>query len=90
MIQRCNNPNDRGYPRYGGQGVKVWDPWLDPTAFISAITVLLGDLPEGYSIDRINPHEGYYEWNVRWADRKTQRRNRRKNVCDFFTQFGEH
>ena len=41
-------------------------------------------------IDRINPNEGYYEWNVRWADLLTQRRNRRKNVCDYFTQCGEH
>jgi hypothetical protein len=90
MIRRCINSKHRHYSYYGGQGIKIWAPWLDPAAFISAITVLLGDRPEGYTIDRINPHEGYYEWNVRWADPKTQRRNWHKNVSDYCTQSGEH
>jgi hypothetical protein len=27
MMARCYNPNDRGYHRYGGRGIKVCDEW---------------------------------------------------------------
>jgi hypothetical protein len=32
MKQRCENPNDKGYPGYGGRGITVCDRWCDDPA----------------------------------------------------------
>jgi NUMOD3 motif len=90
MMQRCYKVKWHNYSKYGGLGVTVWEPWRDPRTFIFGLWALLGECPEGYSLDRINPHGDYVEWNVRWADTKTQSRNIRKNIADYDPQCGEH
>jgi hypothetical protein len=90
MMQRCYNPKAHGYKDYGGKGIEVWEPWHNVRNFIFGIMSLLGDRPVGYSMDRVNPHEGYNEWNVRWSDKKTQTENTRKNTTNFYIQCGEH
>ena len=90
MMQRCYNPKIWEYKDYGAKGVTVWEPWHDLSIFVFAIPALLGDRPERYTLDRVNPHEGYYEWNVRWGDWKTQGRNKRNRIPDFLSQCGEH
>ena len=76
MIQRCCNPKDRSYPRYGGRGISVCSEWLeDISKFIEWANT------SGYSneleIDRENVNEGYSPQNCRWATPITQSRNRR-------------
>lgn len=39
----------------------------------------MGDCPDGMSIDRKDNNKGYFKNNCRWADKKTQSRNLRKN-----------
>jgi hypothetical protein len=90
MIHRCYNLSFYDYREYGKKGVTVWEPWRNPNTFISGLLSLIGDRPIGYTLDRINPHGDYVEWNIRWADQKTQRANRRKNVIDYHSQCGEH
>jgi hypothetical protein len=90
MMHRCYNVKNGEYARYGKLGVSVWEPWHDVRTFIFGIEALLGPRPIGYSLDRINPHGDYVEWNVRLADRKTQRENQRENVDDYYSQCGEH
>ena len=29
MKNRCTNPNDISFPRYGGRGITVCDRWID-------------------------------------------------------------
>jgi hypothetical protein len=41
---------------------------------------LLGERPEGMSLDRIDPHGNYEPGNVRWATTHDQVRNKRNNV----------
>ena len=81
MIQRCTNPKDRRYPRYGGRGIKVCERWLNS---FEAFLEDLGPRPEGtteggralFSIDRKN-NDGHYEpGNVRWATPDEQGANR--------------
>jgi hypothetical protein len=78
MMSRCYNAKHRWYSRYGGRGITVHAEWHDPTVFVAEITSLLGDRPEGMTLDRVDNDCGYTPENVRWASRSTQTRNRAK------------
>lgn len=77
MRQRCQNPNNIEWKRYGAKGIKVCERWDDFALFLTD----MGEKPAPeYSIDRIDP-EGHYEpGNCRWATPYEQRHNRRKSA----------
>lgn len=89
-MHRCYNLRKDDYAKYGGSGVSVWEPWHDVSTFIFGLYSLIGERPLGYTLDRINPHGDYVEWNVRWADKKTQQSNLRRHKADYYSQCGEH
>lgn len=73
MRERCRPsaaPHIREY--YYDRGVRVDPRWEDFSKFISD----MGPRPPGHSIDRIDSRGGYTPANCRWADVKTQNRNR--------------
>lgn len=76
MIRRCNNPNDKDYPRYGGKGVTVCSEWSDYATFAKAMGEPVGD----ETLDRIDAYGSYEPDNCRWAGVKTQNRNTRLRV----------
>lgn len=76
MKQRCNNPNDKRYKDYGGRGIIICKRWLKFENFLED----MGECLLGLSLDRINNNLGYYKENCRWATRKQQNRNTRKNI----------
>lgn len=76
MIRRCDSPSDDGYKNYGARGIKVSRRWLNFENFYAD----MGHRPDGLSLDRIDNSKGYSKGNCRWADRKTQARNRRSNT----------
>lgn len=84
MLYRCNNENASQYGRYGGRGIKVCQSWQDFTSFLKD----MGARPsQAHSLDRIDVNGDYSPENCRWADVKTQARNRRSTR--FYDYAGE-
>lgn len=77
---RCNNPNTPEYPNYGGRGIRICDEWKNFQDFYNYVSKLPHFGEEGYSLDRIDNNGNYAPNNVRWADIKTQQRNKRTNL----------
>lgn len=80
MIKRCNNPNNINYKNYGGRGVTVCNRWQENNKGFDNFLKDIGEPPtKNHSIDRIRNNKGYYKENCRWATRKEQTRNTRRN-----------
>jgi hypothetical protein len=87
MVSRCENPNSGGYHNYGGRGITICSGLRDPATFVSEV----GQPEDGMTLDRIDNDLGYWcgrcsecrrkqrDRNVRWATRKQQMNNVRKN-----------
>jgi hypothetical protein len=88
MKSRCEYEKNKLYSRYGGRGIKICEHLSESSSNLAA---LIGNRPNGLSIDRIN-NDGHYscgtchecidnawEMNVRWATRYEQQRNTSKN-----------
>ena len=76
MKQRCNNPNNKNYEKYGGRGIRICTEWLNDTKKFFDWAIRNG-YKEGLSIDRINVNGNYEPDNCRWADSETQCLNQR-------------
>jgi hypothetical protein len=75
---RCHNPNDAAYANYGGRGIELFPAWReDFSAFYAAI----GPAPSrSLTVERIDNDRGYEPGNVKWATRREQTRNTRRNI----------
>lgn len=64
MRQRCENPKNARYSRYGGRGIKVCAHWQSFDNFLAD----MGERPTGKTLDRFPNSDGDYErTNCRWA-----------------------
>lgn len=79
MKKRCENPNSKNYPNYGGRGIKVCKEWKN-----SFDNFKKWSLENGYAnqltLDRVDVNGNYEPNNCRWVSTKEQNNNRRNNV----------
>lgn len=80
MKDRCNNPNNDRYTRYGARGIQYAPEFEDFSVYVTYCESLPGK-PGDISctqleIDRINNNIGYFKGNLRWADVSTQAANK--------------
>jgi hypothetical protein len=72
ILQRCWNPKNKAFDRYGGRGIKIADRWKVFSNFLADV----GRRPSPrHSLDRINNEGDYEPANVRWALNRDQGRN---------------
>ncbi len=77
MRNRCSNPRNVNYPRYGARGIRVCARWDSFVLFAKDI----GERPSlEHSLDRINNSGNYEPANCRWATHVEQSTNRRGTV----------
>lgn len=77
MRRRCYDKQHRAYKWYGGRGVIVCDRWLNNfELFLSD----MGQRPDGWTLDRIDPEKDYGPENCRWSPWDVQARNKRNRL----------
>ena len=80
MMGRCYGKNNSHYKK---RNIDVFLDWHDFPIFYLYIKNYLGMPPDNgikYTLDRIDNNIGYYPNNLRWADYRTQERNRSNNT----------
>lgn len=77
MWQRCTNPKEINYERYGARGITVCERWRLFPNFLED----MGKAPfKNAQLDRIDNSLGYFKENCRWVTSQANNRNTRRTV----------
>ena len=86
MKQRCYNPKNKYYRRYGGRGISVCEEWLKEYEPFYQWAISNG-YEKGLQLDRTDNDGNYCPENCRWATPKQNSNNR--SCIVFITYAGE-
>ena len=78
MLDRCRNPNNKFYERYGGRGITVCKAWHEFPAFYTWAQV--NGYKPGLTIERDNVDGNYEPNNCSFIPRREQGRNTSRTV----------
>jgi hypothetical protein len=77
ILERCHNPNNKNYFRYGARGITVYQEWKKS---FETFYGYIGPKPTPkHTLERINNNAGYLPGNIKWATQKEQMRNMSRN-----------
>ena len=74
MKQRCNNPKNAFYHRYGGRGISYPKEWEEFEPFME--WALSNGYSESLTLDRINNDADYSPSNCKWSTQSEQAANK--------------
>lgn len=77
MVQRCTNPKDRAWDRYGGRGIAVDSAWLTFDGFYADMGA---SYQPGLTLDRTDNNKGYTAKNCVWRTHREQSRNKSSTI----------